>query len=141
MNSEGVQYIVEADIKQAMSNFQSLSTQLKNLGANIDDSRVEFLGLGDTLNDTQSGVENVSEEIKKIPNSTDTASNGIGKFSDKLKTLLTVSAAIGTTKKVIDIFSSYENQMNAVEAVSGATAEEMQSLGKQAQQLGADTIE
>jgi len=137
--TEGVQYVVEADIRHAMSNFQSLATQLRGLGANVDDSRVSFLDLNESLEDTQGGAEGVEQGLENIPNSANNAASGVEKLVDSLKTFLTVSAIIGTTKKVVDIFSSYENQMNAVEAVSGATAEEMQALGKQAQQLGADT--
>lgn len=137
--TEGVQYVVEADIIHAMSNFQSLATQLRGLGANVDDSRVSFLDLNESLEETQGGAEGVEQGLENIPNSANSAASGVEKLVDSLKTFLTVSAIIGTTKKVVDIFSSYENQMNAVEAVSGATAEEMQALGKQAQQLGADT--
>ncbi|MBN1469541.1 MAG: phage tail tape measure protein [Fusobacteriaceae bacterium] len=137
--TEGVQYVVEADIRHAMSNFQSLATQLRGLGANVDDSRVSFMELSESLENTQGGAEGVEQGLGNIPSRAESAASGVDKLVDRLKTFLTVSAIIGTTKKVVDIFSSYENQMNAVEAVSGATAEEMQALGKQAQQLGADT--
>ena len=109
--TEGVQYVVEADIRHAMSNFQSLATQLRGLGANVDDSRVSFLDLNESLEDTQGGAEGVEQGLENIPNSANSAASGVEKLVDSLKTFLTVSAIIGTTKKVVDIFSSYERKI------------------------------
>lgn len=146
MEQQGVQYIVETEISQAMSNFQSLESQLKKLGITADDSKNEFTGLSDTINDTSDEFEQGEKESKKFnKNLGDTgekakeAKSGMDKFVGSIRNFLGVTAIIATGQKVIGMFSEYENQMNAVEAVSGATAIEMKELGTQALKLGADT--
>lgn len=146
MQAEGVQYVVEAEISQAMSNFQSLATQFKKIGIEVDDSKTDFKTLATTLDDTSNKFEEGGSDAKKFSKSIhDTGtkakevSGGMNELVGTLKKFLGTAALIGAGKKMVDLFGGFENQMNAVEAVSGSTAEEMKKLSAQALQLGADT--
>lgn len=139
MAQEGVQYVIETDISDALSDFQTLGAQLKKVETNIENSKTDFVKLGDTLDNSGKHVDNFENHVKHIPASTKIAKTGIDGLIDGMKKLVTIGAIVGTTKKVIDIYGDFENQMNAVEAVSGATGEEMKSLSDLAAKLGADT--
>lgn len=146
MEQQGVQYIVETEISQAMSNFQTLGSQLKKMGITAEDSKGEFKDLGSSISDTSEEFtegEKASKKFNKNLGDTEEkakdATSGVDKFVGSMKNFLGVTAILATGKKVIDMFSEYDNQMNAVEAVSGATALEMEELGTQALKLGADT--
>lgn len=146
MEQQGVQYIVETEISQAMSNFQTLESQIKKIGIVIDDSGDEFEKLSNSINETSEEFVQVEKTSRKFNKNIDDtkekakeATNGMEKLAGSIKNFLGVATVLATGKKVIGMFSEYENQMNAVEAVSGATAKEMEELGAQALKLGADT--
>lgn len=75
--------------------------------------------------------ENASSEIKKIGDSI----SGIGK---KLTIGLTTPITAGVTASV-KVLAEFEQTMSRVEALSGATADELELLSEKAQEMGAKT--
>jgi TP901 family phage tail tape measure protein len=55
------------------------------------------------------------------------------------QTAIGVAAGGGIAAKAVSIFAGFEQQMDRVAAVTGATSSQMRDLGDQAKQLGADT--
>ncbi len=64
MTNEGVRYVIEAEISQAMSNFNSLASQLKKLGFDVDDTQTEFESLEKTLEETSEGSDGVDGDLE-----------------------------------------------------------------------------
>lgn len=115
MEQQGVQYIVETEISQAMSNFQTLESQIKKIGIVIDDSGDEFEKLGDSINETsEEFVQGEKTSRKFNKNIDDTkekakeATNGMEKLTGSIKNFLGVATVLATGKKVIGMFSEYE---------------------------------
>ena len=59
MAQEGVQYVVETDVSDALSDFQTLGSQLKKVETNIEDSKDVDLKNNKTSKETLAKVKNV----------------------------------------------------------------------------------
>lgn len=168
MQEEGVQYVVEALTSQAVNNFEILDNiinQLNTTSSHINNNlgtlsnTIDDIGI-DSVNTATNNFEELDSTIEDLTTTSNRSNNNLSRLgrgirevgttsletrdsvdglTKKIKDVLTITAIIGTTKKVIDIFGSFENQMNAVEAVSGETGKEMEALSAQASKLGADT--
>ncbi|MGL4914519.1 MAG: phage tail tape measure protein [Romboutsia sp.] len=107
---------IEIDVSQAITAFRRIQSETKTTSSSLD-------GLGDTSNDVGGKFANIGSKITKF-------GDGITKFGKKL-----APASAGLTlfgKKAIDTGVAFEDQMNRVRGVSGATANEFESLKNKA---------
>lgn len=81
----------------------------------------------------------------KVDNSLNTVSQKVDKAFSKMTklaktaTLVGGSAAAAALTGAVEVGSSFESQMSTVEAISGATATQIEQLEKKAQEMGATT--
>ncbi len=103
----------------------------KEINEEIDDTVEEMGGLSDSL------VE-VSEQTEKTSGGF-TIMKGI--LADLAATAVKkmISAGSGLVKSIIDIGAEFDSQMSTVASISGATAEEFETLRAKAQEMGATT--
>lgn len=103
----------------------------KEINEEIDDTVEEMGGLSDSL------VE-VSEQTEKTSGGF-TIMKGI--LADLAATAVKkmISAGSGLVKSIIDTGAEFDSQMSTVASISGATAEEFETLRAKAQEMGATT--
>lgn len=91
------------------------------------------------------GLQQVEQGLGNVANQGNQAGNQTGGFMDKLQTGLAVvgvdagfSGIVSGFKSVVSSGMEYEQNMNMLQAVSGATSTEMQNVGNLAKELGND---
>lgn len=95
-----------------------------NAGNVIFTFKGDASGLTDAIKQTEKDVENFA--------------SGIGKSIDK-GINIGIGAVAGVVATATTISASFEQQMSKVQAISGATADEMTQLAEKAQEMGAKT--
>lgn len=86
--------------------------------------------------DANKSIDNVTGKAKQAEGQMGAT---FGKIGKAVTTAFTV-AAVGTfEKKIVDTYSTYDDQMRKVQAVSGATGKAYQELRAKAEELGAKT--
>lgn len=89
---------------------------------------------------------NDKDANKKIDGVTSHAKNAEGKISSAFSKIgkvvagaFTVGAVVAFEKKIVSTYSTYDDQMRKVQAVSGATGKQFMDLRAKAEELGAKT--
>lgn len=96
------------------------------------EKKLTFRLLGDT-----SGLSNALKQAQKETNALGDVMGKIGKI---VATTFTVKGIIDFGKQVVKTGMDFEAQMAKVQAISGATAEELKLLEEEARRLGATTM-
>lgn len=106
--------------------------------------------MGNKAADAAKDVDKVGDEAKDTASELESAGKKSSTFGDMLKANLAADVivngvkAIGETAKeaaefVIDVGSSFEAAMSEVQAISGASGEDLDALSEKAKELGAST--
>lgn len=115
------------------------SDSAKELGAKIDQLSTDLKENKDKLKDVEGATDDLDHTFE------DTTKGGLDAFAVAVGNLASnvISAAIDKMKEfiksTIDLGANFDTSMSKVEAVSGATAEEMQQLRDKAKEMGATT--
>lgn len=119
----------ESGIRTAEGKFEKFSGKIADISSKIESNMEKALGSG-----AKKVVSGIETAISKINDIGSTAFNAFGAGA------AVVGTGLGAgLKYVIENGSAFEAQMSKVEAISGATGEEMEALSKKAAELGRDT--
>lgn len=103
----------------------------KEINEEIDDTVEEMGGLSDSLAEVSEQTEKTSGGFTIMKGIlADLAATAVKKM---------ISAGSGLVKSIIDIGAEFDSQMSTVASISGATAEEFETLRAKAQEMGATT--
>ncbi|PVE16847.1 phage tail tape measure protein [Clostridium perfringens] len=86
--------------------------------------------------DANKSIDNVTGKAKQAEGQMGAT---FGKIGKAVTTAFTVAAVGAFEKKIVDTYSTYDDQMRKVQAVSGATGKAYQELRAKAEELGAKT--
>lgn len=86
--------------------------------------------------DANKSIDNVTGRAKQAEGQ---MGSTFGKIGKAVTTAFTVAAVGAFEKKIVDTYSTYDDQMRKVQAVSGATGKAYQELRAKAEELGAKT--
>ena len=86
--------------------------------------------------DANKSIDNVTGRAKQAEGQMGAT---FGKIGKAVTTAFTVAAVGAFEKKIVDTYSTYDDQMRKVQAVSGATGKAYQELRAKAEELGAKT--
>lgn len=121
--------------------------------AKLDDYRRRLQEAGVDTTELDRESERLKNELKKLQDRFGDAGDGAKEFGDKgaqsVDAIATMLAAAGITKMLKEIYNAFsecvtvaadfESQMSTVEAISGASEEEIAALTDRAKELGATT--
>ena len=133
-------------LSTAEKNMQQAANSVAFYQKQLNNTERDQIKLGEELNQTAKYLEEAGSSAHKCATSID-------KFGNKSQTAISQMAqaivAAGIAQKVqevtaalkdcVDTFASFESQMSTVQAVSGATGEEMAALTEKAKAMGAST--
>lgn len=161
MNDGTVKIGVELDDKQLKKSTHKTYTELekdtnktiKELKKEVDTLASKYINSGKTIKQAykqayqemnlQAKVfsKNTLLELQKLPSSFQNIKNvGVSAFKGIATAITTVSAGIGAFSiGIINAGKDFESQMSRVEAISGATTEQLSQLEQKAMELGRTT--
>jgi len=137
----------DSELKEANSTYEQAARTVDKWQTAVNNAQAE-------LNETSNEIDANREAIDKLGNEIDDTSDSAQKSADGgftvLKGVLTdiASAALQTAlnkvkeaiKGIIDAGSNFQAGMSKVQAVSGATGEELEALTEKAKQMGETTV-
>lgn len=141
----------EADYKRQGTAIANLENQQNKWKTELNNTRIQLAEVENSLKETNEAiehyddvVEDAGEETKKATKESDGFGVSLGKLvsadlaAEAIKKL--TGALINLAKTCVDTGAAFEKSMSNVEALSGATADEMETLSEKAQNLGASTM-
>jgi len=139
-------YQFQADLKgleQLQKQIIKARTELKKLTKDTEEykkktAEIKTLGkqfdtLKGSMGQAATGANNLNKAGNRLVNTFKSAAVAIA-------SAFAVRAIVGGLKNIVTAFTDFEAQLAAVKAISGATAEEFESLEKTARDFGATTI-
>ncbi|MGE6718725.1 phage tail tape measure protein [Peribacillus frigoritolerans] len=116
-----------------------------NAGANLNRATAYYNTLGKNLNETSKKIDTMNSKWHKASQGMSTFSNNMSSTGNKMgefgRTMaLSVTAPIaGLATVAVRTGMTFDKEMSKVQAISGATSDELKALRDQAIQLGAST--
>lgn len=134
----------ERQIAATTSRIEQQEARLNQLGGELSDAGVNTSRLteeNERLSKSYERVKKSQEEIAKVNAALEQNNAAISKTKTQLAGTLGTLAALGTAIFVGPVKKSaeFKAQMSTVEAISGATADEMKRLSDEAKRMGATT--
>ena len=121
-------------------------TAVKNAAAQVDSYASALSSMNNDAAQAQSGAEDLSNSFDDVNDSAeDTTGGGLTAFGVALANLAAdiIASAINKMKELvtqtIEVGKTFDSSMSNVQAISGATASEMETLTDKAQEMGANT--
>lgn len=140
---ETIEIIVEPinnnEIKNTKKSIDDLGQSAKKNNVSIDELQRQIDELCESSEDAGQEIDGLGEEIDDLGGSANNTGNAYNDFMGKLKKAAGITAVVAGTKKAIDIFVSFDDEMRKVQAATGATGQAMDLLRFQAQDLGKST--
>ena len=99
----------------------------------------------DTMDDANKSAQNLEDSIEGVGDAADDAGGGFTVLKGAIADLvskgiqLAISAIKDFAKEVIEVGKTFDTQMSKVEAISGATADEVERLRDKAKEMGQTT--
>lgn len=118
---------------------------INNMKAAINKTESQITEYTQDLQDCEQGTGRFADETEDLDSALQTAGDGFTVFKGVLSDLISnvIQSAISTMKdlatEVVEVGSSFEKSMSNVQALSGATDEELQMLSDTAKEFGANT--
>ena len=118
---------------------------INNMKASIAKTETQINSYEQELTDCENGTGRFADELDDLDDSVENAGDGFtvfkGVLSDLIANVVTwaVSELKDLASEVMEVGSSFEKSMSNVQALSGATEEELQLLSDTAKEFGANT--
>lgn len=135
----------EASLNDYNRQLGSVTDELDQMSNSTEDASDNTQDLGDGMDDASDSADDLSDSVEDAAESADDANDGFTVWKGTLANLAAdvirnlVSACKDLAKEVVEVGMSFEKSLSKVEALSGATAEEMDQLEEKARALGAST--
>ncbi len=140
----------EIDLERAVANaamklgekqakLDALGNELREAGVNTEDLAGESKRLSDEMDDLKKAEEEAAEEAEDFGNKGEEAFESIGKALVAAGILEGLKAIGEAYLECVDVSAQFAYQMSGVQAVSGASAADMELLSQKAKQMGANT--
>ena len=122
--------------------------QLANLKSQQDNAGKSAEELGKTAQQTGQDFKDAKSNIKSYEDAVSGLNSAVNDVSNDLKGIVTVAsgavaavggAAVGAVSAAVDVGANFEKSMSKVQAISGATGEELSALEQAAKNMGAST--
>lgn len=95
------------------------------------------------ISDLQKGLKSAKSELEKLSNDTDNSFNGLGESAKKLGSAIAGAFAVGKVldfgKQIMSSTAEFSDSMLKVQALSGATGKDLESLTELAKEMGRTT--
>lgn len=139
-------------IKEQTEELNDLKNQYKNIALEQGSSSKEakelknrIIELNSELKSNKKQLDDVENELKDVEEATSSSGDGFTVFKGVLADLTSsaikscISGIKELTSNVIEVGKNFESSMSKVEALSGATKDELTSLEEKARELGSST--
>ena len=122
--------------------------QLANLKSQQDNAGKSAEELGKTAQETGQDFKGAKSDIKSYEDAVSGLNSAVNDVSNDLKGIVTAAAgavaavggaAVGAVSAAVDVGANFEKSMSKVQAISGATGEELSALEQAAKNMGAST--
>ena len=117
---------------------KELAKQIKELSSDLKDNKTK-------LNEADKAADQLDRTMDDLDGSVQTASDGFTVMKGALANLVAqgitrvIQGVKDLARETFNAGASFESSMSNVQAISGATAEEMDALGAKAEEMGAKT--
>lgn len=138
-----------AELEEAQAGQAAAERGVQNWQRQLNNANADLLNLDEELQrnrryleEAEESTDGCADSIDEFGNETEEASDGI----EQLSAALTSAGVAGTVKETadalrdcVDTFASFESQMSAVQAISGASGGQLSALEEKAKYMGAAT--
>ncbi len=138
-----------AELEEAQAGQAAAERGVQNWQRQLNNANADLLNLDEELQrnrryleEAEESTDGCADSIDEFGNETEEASEGI----EQLSAALASAGVAGEVKEIadtlrdcVDTFASFESQMSTVQAISGASGEELAALGEKAKYMGATT--
>lgn len=127
---------------------ENTKRQLQDLKSKQSDAGKSTEDLGKTVEKSGDNFKNAKKDIKDYKDAVSDLKSAMKDVTDDLKGLATLAggavtavgtAAVGAVGSAVEVGASFEKSMSKVEAISGATGEDLERLKNAAKEMGAST--
>ncbi len=118
---------IEKQQAAAKGSTEELGQSVKKSGDSFKDAEKDVKSYKDAVGDLKSAMKDVSDDLSELAKLAGGAVGAVG------------TAAVGGIKSVVEVGSSFEKSMSRVEAISGASADDLEKLKNAAKEMGATT--
>ena len=127
---------------------ENTKRQLADLRAQQNSTGKSAEELGKSAKGAGEGFKNAKGDVKSYEDAVSGLKTAIGDVSNDLKGIVTVAsgavaavgtAAVGAVSEAVKVGASFEQSMSKVQAISGATGDELEALKQAAKNMGAST--
>lgn len=143
----------EVNMKKAANSITNYETQLNrtqmeqiNLGAELKRTKGYLDEARNSSDGCATSIDQYGKEVKKAAEETQELGGKGGNAVEALANALKASGLVEKAKEItaalydcVDTFGAFQSQMSAVQAISGASAQDMAALAEKAKEMGAAT--
>ena len=144
--------LLQEQIKNQKSKLNELNKMLEQSKAKFGENSTQTQKWQQAVNEAQADLNKLESELKELPSSLDMVTAKMGEMGQKLETIGNKIASVGSkltatvTTGIVGAFTAavkttgdFDAAMSKVQAVSGATAEQMELLRAKAKEMGETT--
>ena len=138
-----------AELSEAQAGQAAAERSVLNWQKQLNNAQVELNGLSDAIDKNDQYLQEAQESADGCAKSIDEFGKEAGESKNGIEQLAAALTAAGIAKTVeeiasalkecVDTFASFQSQMSTVQAISGASAFQMQELADKAKYMGATT--
>lgn len=133
----------EANLSAASQGVNSWQTQLNNAESKLNDLDAEIQKNDKYLDEAKESTDGCAASIDEYGNEVSESTNAVNDLNDALAAAGLITALKATADALeacVSAAADFEYAMSNVEAISGATADEMVNLNAKAKEIGATTM-
>jgi phage-related minor tail protein len=144
--------LLQDQIKNQKSKLNELNKMLEQSKAKFGENSTQTQKWQQAVNEAQADLNKLENELKELPSSLDMVTAKMGEMGQKLETIGNKIASVGSrltatvTTGIVGAFTAavkttgdFDAAMSKVQAVSGATADQMELLRAKAKEMGETT--
>lgn len=136
---------------QEEKSISNLENKMNNWTNSLNQTRNELAGVNNNLDEVNNDIDNFDKGVDNLDRSTQEAGQDMERFGDVLKASLASEFIVNAIKTIvtglkdmalasIDAGMAFEKSMSNVEALSGASGDELQTLSDKAKEMGESTM-
>lgn len=126
-----------------VNGIQVTITRTGNLRADITKLANEYKKAGlsatDAMKKAHASLKKVNDETKKTTENVGQMSNSMTNMASKVKTALATIGVSKVGKDIVETYATFEQSMSKVQALSGASGQDLQALTDKAKEMGEKT--